>query len=57
MKILEGKEQEYKDWYEKTAIHMEELALHMLKDGLVCWKRKLKNPMIRKRLLWIMQKN
>lgn len=52
MKILEGKEQEYKDWYEKkTAIHMEELALHMLKDGLVCWKRKLQNRPIRKKPL------
>lgn len=57
MKILEGKELEYSNWYEKTVIHMEEHALHMPKDGRTYWKRKLKNPMIRKRLLWIMQKN
>ncbi len=29
-----GKEQEYKDWYEKTVIHTVERVLHMLKDGL-----------------------
>ena len=34
MKIVKGKEQEYKDWYEKTVIHMVERVSHMLKDGL-----------------------
>lgn len=35
MKIVKGKEQEYKDWYEKkTMTHMVERVLHMLKDGL-----------------------
>jgi len=33
MKIVKGKEQEYKDWYEKTMTHMVERVLHMLKDG------------------------
>lgn len=34
MKIVKGKEQEYKDWYEKTVIRMAERVSHMLKDGL-----------------------
>lgn len=33
MKIVKGKEQEYKDWYEKTVIHMVERVSLMLKDG------------------------
>ena len=34
MKIAKGKEQEYKDWYEKKrVIHTVECVLHMLKDG------------------------
>lgn len=34
MKIVKGKEQAYKDWYEKTVIHMVERVSHTLKDGL-----------------------
>lgn len=34
MKIVKGKEQEYKDWSKKTVIHTVERVLHMLKDGL-----------------------
>lgn len=36
MKILEGHEKEYKDWYEKIVTVMVELVLHMLKDGQKC---------------------
>ncbi len=32
MKIVKGKEQEYKDWYKKTVIHTVERVLHMLKS-------------------------
>lgn len=36
MKILEGHEKEYKDWYEKNSDGYVELVLHMLKDGQKC---------------------
>ena len=34
MKIVKGKEQEYKDWYEKTVVHRVERVSLTLKDGL-----------------------
>ena len=33
MKIIEGKEKEYRDWYD-TAMDIVELVLYMQRDGL-----------------------
>ena len=46
MKIAKGKEQEYKDWYEKTVIHTVERVLHMLKMG---WNDGREDRSIRRR--------
>lgn len=34
MKIIEGKEKEYKDWYDKNSDGYSRACLHMQRDGL-----------------------